>query len=325
MVLERRRPTPNRLTRIQGDILSCQSCQPYDKEDEEVIWCDGDRVSIEHLLHSHRVPESKHEETATRLHCPNCDASFSLGDEVGIRTSEDRERKRVYRGWTTRLAPRFAYFTTHIERVPLLGATQSMGKRVPRSIAKFPHASLGLTENWWRARVIGANAGPGISELGPPPASECKSEGRFNHVGQRVLHVASSIEVAAAEAIRQNKGVAWAMAWRVGVRGPLLDLASRFDESALHDDARYLAAGLSYIRPHLAEAGEGPRRPEHFVSRFIADAAGASGFEGIRYPSTRFFGDCLVLFDWREDACAPVGEPRQIQWNRKTAEAALPF
>ncbi len=315
----------SQLSRIQADIVSCESCQPYDKEDEEVIWCDGDRVSIEHLLDLHRMPESKHEETATRLHCPNCDGSFSLGDEVGIRTSEDRERERVYRDWATRLAPRFADFTAHLARVPLLGATHSIGKRVLRSIAKFPHASLDLKDNWWRARVIGANARPDISELGPPPASECKNEGRFNHVGQRVLYVASSIEVAAAEAIRQDEGVAWVMAWRVGVRGPMLDLASHFDESALHDDASYLAAGLSYIRPHLAEASEGPWKPEYFVSRFIADAARAAGFKGLRYPSTRFLGDCLVLFDWDDAAVTPVGEPRQIEWNRKAAEAALPF
>ncbi len=305
--------------------MSCESCQPYDSEDEKVIWCDGDRLNIGQLLNLHRVAESKHDAIASLLHCPNCDGSFSLDDDVGVRSAEDRTRERVYMYWTTRLAPRFEDFTAHLERVPLLGATHSIGKRVLRSIAKFPHASLDLTEHWWRARVIGGNARPDVSELGPPPAGECKNEGRFNHVGQRVLYVASSIEVAAAEAIRQDDGVAWALAWRVGVREPLLDLTSHFDESALYDDASYLAAGLSYIRPHLGEASEGPWKPEYFVSRFIADAARAAGFKGIRYPSTRFFGDCLVLFDWKDDAVTPVGEPRQIQWNRKAAEAAQPF
>lgn len=61
----------SRLERIQADIVSCKYCQPYDKEDEKVIWCDRDRVSIKHLLDSHRVPESKQEETASRLTCPN--------------------------------------------------------------------------------------------------------------------------------------------------------------------------------------------------------------------------------------------------------------
>lgn len=305
--------------------MSCESCQPYDKEDEEVIWCDGDRVSIESLLDSHRVPESKHEETASHLHCPNCDGSFSLGDDVGVRTSEDREREQIVREWATKLAPRFADFTAHLERVPLLGATHVIGKKVVRLIGKFPQASLDLTETWWRARAINAATPLTISELGPPPANECRSEGRFNHYGQRVFYVASSVEVAAAEAIREDTGTAWAIGWKLAAHGPLLDLSGHFDECELHDDATYLAAGLSFIRPHLAEASKGPWKPEYFVSRYIADAARAAGFKGIRYPSTRFFGDCLVLFDWEDEAATPVGEVRQIEWNRKAAEAALPF
>ncbi len=315
----------SRLERIQADIVSCEPCQPYDKEDGKVFWCEGDRMSIEGLLTSHRVPEARFEEVATRLHCPNCGGTFAVDDDVGVRTSEDRDRERTHRDWVTRLAPRFADFSTYLERVPLLGARHSIGRRILKAVSRFPQTSVSAADEWWRGQVLKDGESPSAARLGPPPASECRSEGRFNHFGQRVFYVASAIDVAAAEALRQDEGSPWVMSWKLNISAPMLDLGAHLDADELHDDASYLAAGLTYIRPHLARASDGPWKPEYFVSRFIADAAREAGYKGIRYPSIRFPGDCLVLLEWDDTTMTPVGEPRQIQWNRKAAEAALPF
>lgn len=141
-----------------------------------------------------------------------------------------------------------------------------------------------------------------LDTYGPPPARYV-SEGRFNHAGAPMLYLASSAETAAAELGSPN------VLCVVGELDLLrqitiLDLVN-IDEDGPNADLFKALARSSLLAAPLHV--EGWLKRAYVFSRFLADCARASGFNAIRYGSTKqHAGSNLVILSPGPDIAALV-------------------
>lgn len=148
------------------------------------------------------------------------------------------------------------------------------------------------------------------------------SEGRFNHFGQRVFYLANSEQGAAKEAL-ENPGDVWLQKFQIIRATKILDLTfAPLEEAASSNLLAFgendlLAVGLLYGR-ELSTVVERDKgwKPECFVPRYIADCARLEGFKGIKYKSSRFHLENLVLFAWDDTFIKPHGTPYRLHiWS----------
>lgn len=127
------------------------------------------------------------------------------------------------------------------------------------------------------------------AEFGPPSAS-ATPEGRYNHAGKPVLYLASDVDTCLLEVDSPADGAYVAEAHILRpVR--VLDLAA----DSLPSDilSALIASSLLSATPE----NRGWERVGYAFSRFVADCARSSGYDGIKYPSVRAAtGYNLVLF-----------------------------
>lgn len=309
--------------RLEAEIVGCGNCQPWDTEDETYFWVDGEKSSVENFLWASRVPERLQERIVERLHCGGCNASLTMDDWVGVRSSSHREYDRKAEAWRKRFAPKMEDFGKWLERYPYMGLQHPIGRRIWKEMADFPKVSWSGETKWWRARPLDGSRIYTAEDLGPPPQPP-GSEGRFNHHGQIVWYLADEADTAAAETIGQDEGVAWVMQFSVGPARKILDLTPMGHPEDLAALPLF-SLGLSWTQPHLIPAADSQWKPQYFIPRFIADCARAQGFDGVLYHSAAFYGRCLVLFNWSKEDVIPIGSPQIHRWSRKEAEAKMPF
>jgi RES domain-containing protein len=136
-------------------------------------------------------------------------------------------------------------------------------------------------------------------------------DARFNHAGQSVFYLASSKEVAIAEALGDRpSGLLWIQEFRVNPVGQILDLSVEAEQ--LPDDQDLLVALLeSEAFTRAGGEADSNWKPGYLLPRFIADCAKHSGHAGIQYPSARAYGDNVVLLDPKaiRDSVSEVGPP----------------
>jgi RES domain-containing protein len=147
-----------------------------------------------------------------------------------------------------------------------------------------------LSHSFFRARSPASGSlDAKLATFDTPPA-ECVVEGRYNHAGSPVLYLASNKATCHAE-LRHASCLA--IEFRLLVRVKILDLTDPFGSHESHAD---LLNCLVYSALLSATQDEtGMYRPHYVLSRFVADCARASGFDAIKYPSTRQTGFNLVL------------------------------
>ena len=107
-------------------------------------------------------------------------------------------------------------------------------------------------------------------------------EGRYNHAGQPVLYLGDSKETC----FHELRGIHCAIA-EIALDGDLkvLDLATPYDS---HEDQSDLLNSLAFSALlSTPQEATGYQKPAYVFSRFVADCARSSGFDAIRYPSTR--------------------------------------
>ncbi|HEV7926090.1 MAG TPA: RES family NAD+ phosphorylase [Verrucomicrobiae bacterium] len=301
---------------VQADIVNCVNEQPFD--DGEAVWTFGFHTDVADLLMSHDVPEEMHEEVAARLSCPECGSPLCVCDDVGTKFDFEESHESTVNKAMRKHGRKLFEFESYLQRLPLLGATHPMGKRILREIRKGKPIVLEKRE-WFRARQDKTYG------FGPTPR-EFVSDQRYNSSGQPHWYFGSTAETAMAE-IRKQAG--WIQRFGVGPLAGILDLRAWSAE----DDRAFNAEG-DYDPPHNlvitslifsdlltriedAFSGEpvtGERRwkPEYLLTRYVAEAAEAAGFVGILYRSVRDpWGENLVVFDpdWHPTV---IGEPQQI-------------
>lgn len=307
--------------RLQPLIEYCYNCQARD--DGEWIWVLGDQQSMLDFLIGHDVPEELHEQVAESLSCLNCGTELDLAADIGLKTQEEYAWDEMHHEWHKKYATKLDNFAEWITKHPYLAAHHEIGRMFLKQLPDFPKTSTKHTDSWYRARPVWNHGIPTADDMGPPP-SPPNCEGRFSHHGQTVLYVADSIKTAAAEALGKTEGVVWVQKMSIGNIDNILDLDSIYSPGDAYN-APILAIGINRSRPHAAEANNSEWKPEYFIPRYIADCARQCGYAGIKYRSTRFYGECLVLFDCTSLSIKLLDKPKLIQWDAKIAERELPF
>lgn len=123
-----------------------------------------------------------------------------------------------------------------------------------------------------------------IESFNFPPA-KFVHEGRYNHAGAPVLYLASDKETCQAE-LRGEQCLVLEFKLLSPIR--ILDLSDPFTTHHQHSDLLNSLVYSSLVS--ASQHDDGWHKPHYVVSRFIADCARATGFDAIKYPSTRRTG-----------------------------------
>lgn len=107
-------------------------------------------------------------------------------------------------------------------------------------------------------------------------------EGRYNHAGQPVLYLGDSKETCFHELRGKNCAVA-EISLDSGLN--ILDLATPYDSHKNQSDLLNALAFSALLSTPQEDMGY--KKAAYVFSRFVADCARSSGFDAIRYPSTR--------------------------------------
>ncbi|MCO6416500.1 RES family NAD+ phosphorylase [Siccirubricoccus sp. KC 17139] len=102
-------------------------------------------------------------------------------------------------------------FGGHLARYPHLGLDHEVGRRILSIVRRAPKLTL-RDALWHRARLPSGPDRHTAAQMGPPPANW--TEGRFNHHGQSVFRLASSIEGACAETAAKPRCILWGQHFR---------------------------------------------------------------------------------------------------------------
>lgn len=107
-------------------------------------------------------------------------------------------------------------------------------------------------------------------------------EGRYNHAGQPVLYLGDSKETC----FHELRGVNCAVA-EISFDSELkvLDLSTPYDSHKAQSDLLNALAFSALLS--TPQENTGYKKQAYVFSRFVADSARSSGFDAIRYPSTR--------------------------------------
>lgn len=298
---------------VQQEIVACPNEQAW--EDGEIVcWIVGCPARLGDLLMNREVPEGLREEVVRRLRCPRCDSSLHSWQEVGTTYRFEQAHEATVDRALRRYGEQLFEFCRFLHRFPMLAATQPLGKRIIRELRKAPRISLSKP-HWFRARVEKTYG------FGPAPAERVGDQ-RYNSSGQPRWYFADNAEAAVAEVAPDGK--AWVQAFDVGQLDSLLDLRSwrADDDRALDEEGDYrpphglLVVSLVYgdlLTQRNYGDDEGRHwKPEYLVTRFVAEAASAAGFNGILCGCVRYPGENLVVFDpaWNPK---PLGEPKQVR------------
>lgn len=138
------------------------------------------------------------------------------------------------------------------------------------------------------------------------------AEGRFNHYGQRVFYLANSAEGAAYESL-EKPGDVWIQKFRIKKAINILDLTVDPVREEIQS-SNLLNFGLLFgeFLSVPVERNEG-WKPDYFIPRFIADCAKKAGFNGIKYRSSRYRKQNLILFIWQDDEIEPIDNPYKFK------------
>ena len=302
-------PRPTRAQRIdrykilvQGNVVSCPNCQPWEGGP---VWVVGQRTDLSELLDTLGVPEGEtfRGEVLEGIECPGCRDAISSWYEVGVRFPFEVDHERAIERAETRYGTKLRDFAEFLERLPMLGASHPLGRRILKEIGGFPKARL-EPASWFRARRIKSGKRFTSDDLRIPDPSDVLSPGRFNHLGQAHWYLADNEYTAVAEVVGDGEEMAWLQKWQVGPIEPVLDLivfgaddpVSRTDVPA--KELPLLAAAMIF-GGHLNRPVDRKKgwKPEYFLPHYVADAAKGAGFKGIRASSSRGAGVNLIAFD----------------------------
>lgn len=295
---------------IQPHIAYCDTCQPYDGGD--VVWIFGECTNLEDLFDEYDVPDNLREELVDNLHCQNCGRDLCRDDKIGLKTHTELEADRRWDDWHQNYDWKIDEFADFLEKYPYLGLNHEIGKKLHSTISNFPKTDI-KEEIWWRARKPLNGKRLSIEDMYPPKFP--KAEGRFNHYGQSVFYLASTVEAAMIEILDKGECLAWVQQFNIKEISNLLDLSNHV---SAEENVSILALGIINIKlPSMIPKKESPWKPEYFIPRFIADCAKHQGFSGIIFNSEKHYERNLVLFNWDERSILSINEPYTLELKKK--------
>lgn len=272
---------------FSADIACCDQCRsdflsmwPYadhaDDRDFDTTGIDLDTCYSGSYLRD-QYTEAEFKEFTRQLRCPRCDRP--LNSKIWLYNfpfdvPPDFERK-------------IREINAIAESTPFLLLEHRFCREVLLSIRELSGVvqNSRIETSLFRGRRTEAFDLPQSVETFDSPSRNHVEEGRYNHAGHPVLYLASDKETCKAE-LRD----AACLVLEFELLRPImvLDLIDPFESHEAHAD---LLNSLVYSALVSAKQSDtGWHKPHYTVSRFVADCARASGFDAIKYPSTRRSG-----------------------------------
>lgn len=193
------------------------------------------------------------------------------------------------------------------QETPFLLLNNSFASDVLESIRQLAQETPAqhLKRTMFRARGLAGLSSFNDSEFDFPP-SEFVGEGRYNHAGAPALYLADSGETCFHE-LRQAVCAIAEISFHLEIK--ILDLVDPYESHG--PDTELLNALVFSALLSTPSETKGYQKPAYVFSRFVADCARDSGFDGIRYPSTRTAEGSHNLVVWNRDLS--LGQGSQIK------------
>jgi len=308
---------------VNKEIISCADCQPYDSEENDIVWVEGDRFEIVDLFNDNDIPEEYWEEILPYIECPQCGMVFEdLSDDVGVMGEYEYEFNQKYDEIVEIDKDKIQSFYNFLIKYPYLGMEHEVGQKFKEEIKEMPFNKINNTI-YYRARKPNNEKIFNNEDMLYPPQTVKIPEGRFNHYGQSYFYLSETEEVCAKEIANNEKELLWIQKYKIISLENILDV-TEFIAPYNIDQIPLFFAGLFHSGLiNVQKTKDISWTPEYFIPRFIADIAKYNGFNGIIYHSTKTYGRNLVIFD--PDKCTYEFEdkPYTIIYDRNSYKEPL--
>jgi hypothetical protein len=146
-----------------------------------------------------------------------------------------------------------------------------------------------IVGNLFRARVASQIEDPKADDFDITP-KQYASEGRYNHAGLPAFYLGSDQQTCYEEMRQENCYIAEI---KINKQVKILDLSATYDNHKKHSDMLDTMVHSALVSAKHND--EGQYKPQYIFSRFVADCAKYSGFDAIKYPSTRTVHGCFNI------------------------------
>lgn len=308
----------NYITDINYDIISCSQCQPYDSEEKDIVWVEGDRYELGDIFSDKDIPIEYWNDIIPYIECPQCGRIFNdLSDEVGIMGEYEYEFLQKYDKIVEISINKIQPFYDFLAEYPYLAMENEVGREIAREIKKMPLETI-ENELYYRARKPNNGKIFHNDDMLNPPQTIIIPEGRFNHYGQSHLYLGETEELCAKEITNEDNELLWMQKYKIINLPRILDVAEFIDQGNIDQIPLFFAGLFQSGKINVQKTKDISWTPEYFIPRFIADIARYNEINGIIYQSTKTTGRNLVIFDLSKCQYEFDGEPYTILFDRKS-------
>jgi hypothetical protein len=295
--------------KVQSKIEYCLNCQPF--EDGEAFWMLGERTELDDLFFSCNVPERHWGKVMAHLYCPNCSTTgFSLSLDVGVKTKFQKEVDKHMDEAYALYGNHVRLFEDELEKFPLLAMNNKVAKDIFKEISAKSLPVIVIKGEFYRARKVETSVVVEEKHMFNPPIGK-SLEGRFNHAGQSHLYLANEKVTALRETVVANESVlVWVQKFQIEKEiDNILDLSFEWDNLSPTTNTLLISLNVFGTIQRKDRNNEN-WRPDYFLTRFIMDCAKKSGYNGIKYNSSKdTYSFNIVLFYPDNKIIKPDGKP----------------
>lgn len=202
-------------------------------------------------------------------------------------------------------------FQQYLEKYPTLALNVSIGRKLFKEITSDTVSHCTISGNWFRGRVVNESRVYNNGDMFAPPPGTVGS-GRYHHAGQSVLYLSQKKDIAVGETIdKLNEAVlVWLQEYTITKIPRILDLTNDWSKFEVIESAVMIAVLSSSLLDQTVEDRNKTSKPQYSITCFVSDCARCAGFNGIRYTSSRGYGDNVVIFNWNDKDIKPIGDPK---------------
>ncbi|MBI1225158.1 MAG: RES domain-containing protein [Bacteroidetes bacterium] len=299
--------------KIQAEIHYCLNCQPRDSG--EWIWVFGVRYDIEDLFDDFKVEKKSREKIIQHLICPNCGTEVELGYDIGLEDRFDKEIRVHLSNAERKYGKKIERLSNGIRSHPTIALSFPLAKSILREIKNRKLPCCSIQGDFYRSRKITSPDIFSLEDFLSPPTGK-SDEGRFNHSGQSHLYIAEDQETAIIESLGDRKpSLIWMQKFSLKKIENILDLSYDWDKLGPSTSTLLVALHNSSVLQQSIN-NKDKWKPDYYLTRFIMDCAKISGYNGIKYNSTKnHSGINIVLFEFGKGVIESFEKPEVIIYN----------
>ena len=316
----------NYINEVNEQIISCFQCQPYDSEEKEIVWIEGDRFELADIFSDNDIPEQHWDEIIPYIKCPQCGNVFDyIGDEVGIMGEYEHFFQQKYDEIVKISKEKIQSFYEFLSKYPYLGIEHEAGQEIKEEIKTMRLQEINDTVYYRARKPHNGKIFKHEDMLNPPQTVEIP-EGRFNHYGQSHLYLGETEEICTKEVTSEEQELLWLQKYKIVKLERILDVTEYIAPYNIEEIPLFFAGLFHSGLINVQKSNKISWTPEYFIPRFVADIARLNGINGILYQSMKTIGNNLVIFNMQNCIYEFEGDPYTFLYNRKIyKEPVYPF